>query len=181
MPKKKTPATADRLPIPTGPITRRIFSIRGHNVMLSPHLAELYQVEAKALNQAVKRNHDRFPPDFMFQLSKEEFENLKSQFVTSSWGGIRRATPYAFTQEGVAMLSSVLHSTRAVQVNIAIMRAFVQLRTLIEGHKDLAEKLGAMEKKYDAQFRVVFDAIKKLLTPPPLGPKRRIGFTTQEK
>jgi len=116
----------------------------------------------------------------MFQLSKEEFQNLKSHFVTSSWGGIRRATPYAFTQEGVAMLSSVLHSPRAVQVNIAIMRAFVQLRTLIESHKDLSEKLAVLEKKYDVQFRVVFDAIKQLVTP-PLPTKRRIGFTAEEK
>jgi hypothetical protein len=138
-------------------------------------------VQAKALNQAVKRNRDRFPVDFMFQLTKEEFENLKSQFVTSSWGGLRRAIPYAFTQEGVAMLSSVLRSSRAVQVNIAIMRAFVQLRQLAETHKDLAGKIATMEKKYDGQFRVVFDAIRKLLTPPPIPPKRRIGFTTEEK
>lgn len=181
MPRRKTQASADRLPVPTGAITRGISLIRGHNVMLSPDLAELYQVEAKVLNQAVKRNRDRFPEDFMFQLSKEEFENLKSHFVTSSWGGIRRATPYAFTQEGIAMLSSVLHSPRAVHVNIAIMRAFVQLRTLIESHKELAQKLAVLENKYDAQFRVVFDAIRKLLTPPPVPPKRRIGFTAEEK
>jgi hypothetical protein len=174
MSKKHTHPAAN-LPVPAGAITRKIFVIRGHNVMLSPHLAELYQVEAKVLNQAVKRNLDRFPQDFMFQLSREEFANLKSQFVTSSWGGIRRATPYAFTQEGVAMLSSVLNSPRAIQVNIAIMRAFVQIRQFADSHKDLARKISRMERKYDARFRVVFEAIQKLLAP-PAEPKRRIGF-----
>lgn len=164
-------------------VNRKIFSIRGRNVMLSPHLAELYQVEARALNQAVKRNSDRFPPDFMFQLTREEFENLKSHFVTSSWGGIRRAMPYAFTQEGVAMLSSVLQSKRAVQVNIAIMRAFVQLRNFIENYKGLADKIAAVEKKYNAQFRAVFQAIEELVEAPAEepDPKRRIGFYTEDK
>jgi hypothetical protein len=129
----------------------------------------------KVLNQAVKRNIERFPEDFMFQLSEEEFSDLKSQFVTSSWGGIRRAAPYAFTEQGVAMLSSVLRSKRAVQVNVEIMRAFVRLRRMLASNEDLARKLDALEKKYDAQFKVVFDAIRQLMAPPT--PKRRqIGF-----
>lgn len=175
MAKKSLSSPADALPVPADLITRRIFVIRGHKVMLSPDLAELYQVEPRALVQAVKRNADRFPEDFMFQLTAEEWESLKSQIVISSWGGARRATPYAFTEQGVSMLSSVLKSKRAVQVNIAIMRAFVQLRQLAGTHKDLADKIAAMEKKYDAQFAVVFKAIRQLLEPPQ-PPKRRIGF-----
>jgi len=119
------------------------------------------------------------PQDFMFQLNKGEYENLKSQIVISSWGGLRRANPYAFTEQGVAMLSSVLHSKRAVQVNIAIMRAFVRLREMIATHKDLARKLDALEKKYDAQFRVVFDAIRELMSP-SVPKRRRIGFRREK-
>jgi len=131
--------------------------------------------------QAVKINSERFPSDFMFQLSPGEFENLKSQIVTSSWGGLRRAAPYAFTEQGVAMLSSVLRSKRAVLVNVEIMRAFVRLRQMLAAHADLARKLAALEKRYDAQFKVVFDAIRELMTP-PTGKKRPIGFTSwQEK
>jgi len=152
-----------------------ILMIRGENVMLSPDLAELYEVAPRVLVQAVKRNRDRFPEDFMFQLTKEEYASLKSQFVTLSWGGARRATPYAFTEQGVAMLSSVLRSPRAVQVNVAIVRAFVKLREMLASHRDLARKLAEMEKKYDAQFKVVFDAIRELMTP-PRKPRRRIGF-----
>ena len=134
--------------------------------MLDSDLAELYGVETKVLNQAVKRNSERFPDDFMFQLSAEEFSILKSQSVTSSsWGG-RRTPPYVFTEQGVAMLSSVLRSERAVDVNIQIMRTFVKLREMLATHKDLARKINAMEKKYDQQFQVVFDAIRKLLEPP---------------
>jgi len=162
--------------VPAERIERRILVIRGQKVMLSPHLAELYGVEPRILIQAVKRNAERFPKDFMFQLSRTEFANLKSQFVTSSWGGIRRATPYAFTEQGVAMLSSVLRSDRAVQVNIAIMRAFVKLRQMLASHADLARKLEEMEKKYDAEFKVVFDAIRELMAPPTRS-SRRIGFT----
>jgi hypothetical protein len=128
--------------------------------------------------QAVKRNLSRFPEDFMFQLSREEFGNLKSQFVTSSWGG-RRYPPFAFIEHGVAMLSSVLRSPRAVQVNIAIMRAFVRLWRLLASHADLAQKLDELEKKYDAQFRAVFDAIRVLMVTPR--PQRRsIGFRVEE-
>ena len=148
--------------------------------MLSTHLAQLYEVEPRALVQAVKRNIERFPPDFMFQLTKTEFQNLKSQIVTSNWGGLRRAAPYAFTEQGVAMLSSVLNSRRAVQVNIEIMRAFVRLRELMATHKDLVRRLNEMEKKYDAQFRVVFDAIRELMTPPE-SKKRKIGFLVKER
>lgn len=143
--------------------------------MLSPDLAELYEIQPKALVQAVKRNRERFPEDFMFALAEMEFENLKSHFVTSSWGGIRRAMPYAFTEQGVAMLSSVLKSKRAAQVNVEIMRAFVRLRQMISAHAELARKLAELEKKYDAQFKVVFDAIRQMMT--PLESKRRkIGF-----
>jgi hypothetical protein len=144
--------------VPLERIEKAIFFLRGHKVMLSTHLAELYEVEPRALVQAVKRNIERFPPDFMCQLSKVEFENLKSQIVTSNWGGLRRAAPYAFTEQGVAMLSSVLNSRRAVQVNIEIMRAFVRLREIMATHKDLVRRLNEMEKKYDAQFRVVFQS-----------------------
>ncbi len=148
--------------------------------MLSTDLAELYEVEPRVLVQAVKRNIDRFPKDFMFQLSEEEFENLKSQIVISSWGGPRRARPYAFTEQGVAMLSSVLRSKRAIQVNIEIMRAFVRMRQILASHKVLARKLAELEKKHDAQFRVVFDAIRQLMTPPDK-PRKKIGFLVEER
>ena len=156
-------------------VERRILAIRGQKVMLSTDLAELYEVAPKVLVQAVKRNRERFPADFMFQLTRSEFANLKSQIVTSSWGGARRATPYAFTEQGVAMLSSVLRSPRAVQVNIAIMRAFVKLRELLATHRDLAKRLDELESKYDDQFKIVFDAIRELMRPPER-PRRRIGF-----
>src|SRR4030095_1023321 len=135
--------------IPTDRIEQKILFLRNEKIMLSTDLAELYEVEPRVLIQAVKRNSARFPLDFMFQLTKEEFDNLKSQFVTSSWGGARTA-PYAFTEQGVAMLSSVLHSDRAIAVNIAIMRAFVRLREIMMTHKELAKKLEELEKKYDA-------------------------------
>jgi len=162
--------------VPAERIEQAILLLRGEKVMLSTDLAKLYGVAPRVLVQAVKRNLARFPADFMFQLTKEEFENLKSQIVTSSWGGLRRALPYAFTEHGVAMLSSVLNSPRAVQVNIEIIRAFVRLRRLLATHADLARKLEALEKKYDAQFRVVFDAIRQLMTPPPERRPGRIGF-----
>jgi hypothetical protein len=168
--------------IPTERIERKIFQIRNQKVMLSTHLAELYKVEAKVLNQAVKRNIDRFPKDFMFQLSKKEFENLKSQFVTSSWGGIRRSLPYAFTEQGVAMLSSVLNSKKAIKVNIQIMRAFVKLREILSTHKELAQKLKELELKidsHDKQIQAIFEVINQLMTPPE-PPKRKMGFTIHE-
>ena len=147
-------------------IERTIFMIRGQKIMLSTHLADLYGVEPKVLMQAVKRNIDRFPEDFMFQLSVKEFDNLKSQIVTSSWGGMRRARPYAFTEQGVAMLSSVLRSKRAVQVNIEIMRVFVKLREMLATHKDLARKFEKLEKRIDAhdeQIQAIFAVIQQLL------------------
>ncbi len=145
--------------------------------MLDSELAELYQVPTKVFNQAVRRNRTRFPKDFMFQLSRDEDESLRSQIVTSKVGrGGRRYRPYVFTEQGVAMLSSVLNSERAVQVNIAIMRAFVRLREMVGSNKELAAKLDALEKKYDGQFRVVFQAIRKLMQPPPSTTSRRIGF-----
>jgi hypothetical protein len=157
---------------------RRIYAIRGQKVMLSPDLAELYQVETRALVQAVKRNPDRFPEDFMFQLSLEEYENLKSQIVISSWGGARRATPYAFTEHGVAMLSSVLRSTRAVQMNILIIRAFVQIRELLATNKELAarvEKLEASQQEHASIIGILAEEIDQMkLLPEP--PKRPIGF-----
>lgn len=160
-------------------IERRIFLIRGQKVMLDSDLAELYRVATKAFNQGVKRNLARFPKDFMFRLTIKEAENLRSQIVTSNWGG-RRHLPYVFTEQGVAMLSSVLHSERAVQVNIAIMRAFVKLREILTTHRELAQKIEELERKYrqhDTKIQAVFDAIRQLLEPPPVPPKRRIGFT----
>lgn len=166
--------------IPMERITRAIFLLRGHKVMLDSDLAALYGVETKVLNQAVRRNLARFPPDFMFQLTAEEAHVLRSQSVTSSsWGG-RRTRPYAFTEQGVAMLSSVLRSPSAILVNIEIMRAFVQLRQLLATNAELAKKLEALEKRYDAQFKVVFQAIRELMNPP--APRRKpIGFKPEPK
>ncbi len=147
--------------------------------MIDSDLAELYDVTTGALNQALKRNIDRFPEDFAFQLSSEEFAALISQFVISKTGrGGRRKLPYAFTEQGVAMLSSVLRSKRAVQVNIQIMRAFVRMRQLLVSHKDLMEKIQVMEKKYDKQFKIVFQAIYQLMKEEEK-PKRKIGFKTK--
>jgi hypothetical protein len=165
--------------IPQGRIEHSIFSIRGHRVMLSQDLAVLYGVSVSALIQAVKRNVRRFPDDFMFQLTRDEFNRLKSQFVTL--GKSPRATPYAFTEQGVAMLSSVLRSERAVSVNIEIMRAFVRIRQLLAGHADLVRRLDELEKKYDKKFQIVFEAIRELMEPPEEPPKERIGFDTETK
>lgn len=168
-----------KIPIKAENVARLLHWIRGEKVLLSQDLADLYGVPVKALNQAVKRNAARFPADFMFQVSKQEFDRLKSQIVTSKRGGLRRALPYAFTEQGVAMLSSVLRSARAVEVNIAIMRTFVQLRRLMDSNKQLARRIEAMEKHYDEQFAVVFDAIKRLIAEDNARkqqPKRRIGF-----
>jgi hypothetical protein len=171
----RKPTSASLIP---DQIARRILVIRGQRVMLSTDLAELYGVERRALIQAVKRTRARFPDDFMFQLSRDETANLKSQSVISSsgWGGGRHA-PYAFTEQGVAMLSSVLKSPRAVKVNIEIMRAFVRLRQLLATHADLARKLAELERRYDGQFRVVFDAIRQLMEPvEDAEPRPEIGF-----
>src|SRR2546428_8335099 len=160
-------------------VERRIFLIRGQNVMLDFDLAELYGVETRALKQAVRRNLDRFPADFMFKLSAAEIKNLVSQTVIPTRGKLGGATPMAFSEQGVAMLSSVLRSARAVQVNIAIMRTFVRLREMLLSNADLARKLADLENKYDAQFKVVFDAIRELMLP-PAPPKRQIGFHVRE-
>ncbi len=162
-------------------VERRILLIRGQKVMLDADLAELYGVPTKSLNLAVKRNAERFPEDFMFQLTGDEAAGLRFHFETSKSGrGGRRYRPYAFTEQGVAMLSSVLRSLRAVQVNIAIMRTFVRLREMLLSHADLARKLAALENKYDAQFKVVFDAIRELMQP-STPPRREIGFHVREK
>jgi hypothetical protein len=169
--------------IPVELIEKKILLIRGKKVMLDADLAELYQVETFNLNKAVKRNIDRFPQDFMFQLTKQEADSLRFQIgmsKTEGRGG-RRYLPYVFTEHGVAMLSTVLNSERAVKVNIEIMRAFVRLRQMLASNAELARKLDALEKKYDAQFKVVFDAIRQLMTPPVTRKrkrkrKRKIGF-----
>ena len=166
--------------VPVEAIEKRILLLRGQKVMLDEDLAELYGVETRILNQAVKRNLLRFPEDFMFQLSEEEFseyQTLRSQFVIlkKGRGQHRKYLPYAFTEQGVAMLSSVLNSDRAIEVNIEIMRAFVKLREMIASHKDLAKKLEELEQKYDSQFSIVFDAIRQLMTPQKLSGKK-IGF-----
>jgi phage regulator Rha-like protein len=159
-----------------GNLEKRILMVRGHRVMIDKDLAELYGVETKVLIQAVKRNIDRFPSDFMFQLNNQEVVRLRSQFVTSKSGrGGRRYLPYVFTEQGVAMLSTVLKSDRAIKVNIAIMRAFVKLRQMLASNAQLSRKLKALEKKYDEQFKVVGEAIYSLMEAPETK-KRKIGF-----
>ena len=165
--------------IPQEILESKIFVIRGHKVMLDRDLAALYGVTTKNLNKAVVRNLLRFPDDFKFKLKKSEVGNLRFQFGTSSWGG-RRYLPYAFTENGVAMLSSVLNSRRAIVVNIQIMRTFTKIRELLNTHADLRHKLEEMEKKYDYQFKGVFDAIKSLIAGPARKTKR-IGFTARLK
>ena len=181
-------------------VERRIYTVRGLNVMLDSDLAELYGVETKVLNQAVKRNSNRFPDDFMFQLTLEEVERLRSQFVTSNMTATNSGTlrsqigtsntgrggrsylPYAFTEQGVAMLSGVLRSERAVQVNIAIMRAFISLRGMLTTENDLARRILTLETKYDKQFATVFEAIRRLMETekPAPAPERRMGFRAHE-
>lgn len=173
-----------------------IYLLRGQKVMLSMDLAKIYGVETRIFNQAVKRNIKRFPEDFMFQIAWEEAQNLRSQSVASNPDGtsssrsqivtLKRGRnikyrPYAFTEQGVAMLSSVLNSKRAIRVNIEIMRTFVRLRQMLASNTDLARKLAALEKKYDTQFKVVFDAIRELMTPPEPKKKRSIGFAPWEE
>lgn len=167
--------------IPQEVVERRILVIRGQKVMLDRDLAELYGILTKNLNKAVSRNMNRFPEDFMFQLTKEEFENLKFHFGTSSWGGSRKM-PHAFTEYGILMLSSVLNSERAIQVNIVIMRAFVRLKQVIATHKELAEKLKELEEevgKHNKLIIEIFEIIKQLTPQPaaPVKPKPLIGFT----
>jgi hypothetical protein len=170
--------TKDASLIPAERIERTILLIRGHKVMLDSDLAELYGVEARSLLQSFRRNIQRFPPDFAFQLTTEEFAVLRSQSVISNAPaarGGRRYAPYAFTEQGVAMLSSVLRSEQAVAVNIEIMRAFVRLRQLLATHEALAHKITDLEQKYDGQFKIVFDALRAMMAPPP-SKRRPLGF-----
>jgi hypothetical protein len=166
--------------IPAERIEAKILILRGHKVMLDRDLAALYGVRTSILKRAVVRNANRFPDDFMFLLRDQEVADLRRQFGTSSsWGG-ERYVPMAFTEQGVAMLSSVLRSPCAIQVNIAIMRTFARLRHILASHADLARKLEELEKKYDEQFRVVFDALRELMTPPDT-PRKQIGFNVRER
>jgi len=163
--------------IPVETISQKIFIMRGVKVMLDADLAELYQVPTKRLNEQIKRNHSRFPEDFMFQLTKEEFMNLRSQFATSSWGG-HRYEPYAFTEHGVAMLSSVLKSQRAIEMNIFIIRAFIKLRELLATNTELALKIEKLEREQQKQgehISVIHDMLKRLIAE-PVKPKGRLGF-----
>jgi hypothetical protein len=177
---KKTPTAVQTVPVEF--IERKIYLIRGHKVMLDNDLAALYQVPTKVLNQAVRRNFARFPADFMFQLTPDEDKSLRSQIVTSNIGrGGRRYPAYAFTEHGVAMLSSVLSSKRAIELNILIIRAFVRLREYLATHKDLARKLEDVERtqqEHGAHIQQIYDYIQQLLEPAPGPPKRRIGFAT---
>jgi hypothetical protein len=175
MPRHSTPAVPHEL------IEQKIYLIRRHKVMLDADLAGLYGVTTGNLNLAVRRNQKRFPEDFMFQLSREETQSLLLQNARAKGRGGRRTPPFAFTEQGVAMLSSVLNSERAIEVNIAIMRAFVRLRAMLATHADLARRLNELEQKYDEQFRGVFEAIRELMTPEPVPPSRRIGFTSKQK
>jgi hypothetical protein len=163
--------------VPQELLSSKIFIIRGHKVMLDRDLAALYGVGTRDLNKAVSRNPERFPEDFMFRIDKGERKNLMFQFGTSSWGGTRKP-PCVFTEHGILMLSSVLKSRRAIEVNIQIMRTFTRLRELLSTHADLRRKLEEMEKKYDCQFKAVFDAIRSLITEPERRVKR-IGFTAK--
>jgi len=182
--KKRVPQPIERrgprLTVPVEVIEKRILSVRGHRVMLDSDLARLYGVTTFNLNKAVKRNRGRFPPDFMFQLVDAEAEDLRFQIgisKTEGRGG-RRYMPFVFTEQGVAMLSSVLRSSRAVQVNVAIMRAFVRLREFVMGNRDLAQRFDALERKYEGRFKKVFDAIRRLMTQ-SVPPRRTIGFTAE--
>ena len=164
--------------IPQEVIEKKIYLIRGHKVMLDRELAKLYGVTTFNLNKAVNRNLDRFPEDFMFQLNKNEAQNLIFQFGISRWGGVRKL-PYAFTEQGVAMLSSVLRSKRAIHVNIAIMRTFVKLKQILSTHKELIHKLDELERKiekHDVAIQSIFEALRQLMASPPESPRRRIGF-----
>jgi hypothetical protein len=162
--------------VPIERIASAIYLIRDQKVMLDMDLAELYDVPTKRLNEQVKRNIRRFPEDFMFQLTTEEFENLKSQIATSSWGG-RRTLPYAFTEQGVAMLSSALHSDRVIDINVAIMRTFIRMREMLATHKDIALKI----EEHDQHIAILYDYIKKLLDPPESSKKKPIGYIYPEE
>ncbi len=161
-------------PVSKETIRNMIFLIRGKKVMIDKDLAVLYEVDTRQLTRQVRRNIDRFPEDFMFQLTHNELQNLMCQFGTSSWGGTRKP-PYAFTEQGIAMLSGVLHSKRAISVNIQIMRAFIQLKRMLLTNESLRRKIEEMEKKYDKQFLMVFNELRKLLDEPE-NSKGKLGF-----
>jgi hypothetical protein len=165
--------------VPLAKIQSQIITLRGEKVLFDNTLAELYGVETKQLKRAVRRNSYRFPPDFMFELTQEEYDSLRSQFGTLKRGEHTKYLPMVFTEQGVAMLSSVLNSRRAIEVNIMIMRAFVKLREMIATNKNLTKRLDDLEKKYDGQFQVVFEAIRQLMTPPER-PRKKIGFLAKE-
>ena len=175
MPKK----VPRKLTLPTEIIASKIYFIRGQKIMLDQDLAKLYGVETAQLKRAVRRHRDRFPDDFMFELSKSELDDLRCQIGTSKWGGTRYI-PFAFTEQGVAMLSGVLNSDRAIKVNIQIMRTFTQLRNMLANHKDLKHKIEVMEKKYDEQLRIVFEAITQLLEVDEK-PKKKIGYLKESQ
>jgi hypothetical protein len=172
----KRPAPAVEL-VPVERVERSILLIRGQKVILDADLATLYEVSTKRLNEQVRRNRNRFPPDFMFQLTREEFAILRSQFATSSsdWGG-RRSLPYVFSEHGTIMAANILNSERADAVSVTVVRAFIRLREMLASHVDLARKLEELETRYDVQFRQVFDAIRALMGPPGAPPRERIGF-----
>ena len=178
MPASKNPSALSTPVMPNEKsLAQLVYWVRGEKVLLDADLATLYGVETSALNRAVKRHTDRFPADFMFQLTASEWQNLKCQIGISSQHGGRRVPPYVFTEQGIAMLSSVLNAPRAVQVNIAIMRTFVQLRRLMDSNRDLARRIDALEARYDEQFTAVFDAIKQLITEDrQRASKRTMGF-----
>jgi len=175
MPQK----TPQKLTFPTELIASKIYLIRGQKIMLDRDLAELYGVETAQLKRAVRRNRERFPDDFMFELSISELDDLRCQFGTSKWGGTRYK-PFAFTEQGVAMLSGVLKSERAIKVNVQIMRTFTKLRNMLSSHKDLKLKIEDMEKRYDKQFRIVFEAIQQLLEEDQK-PKKKIGYIKEHQ
>lgn len=177
MPKAKTASSAGEL-VPSNIIEQKILMLRGHRIMLDSDLAQIYGVTTKRLNEQVKRNLDRFPEDFMFQLTLEEGQQLsssRSQFATLKRGQNIKHAPYAFTEHGAVMLASVLNSPIAIESSIQVVRAFVRLRSILAAHKELAQKLEVLERKYDARFKVVFEAIRGLMDPPQ-EPKRQIGF-----
>jgi len=176
MPKKAIQKSA----LPTETIASKIYLVRSQKVMLDRDLAELYGVQTRVLKQAVRRNISRFPPDFMFELTNEEQKSLRSQIVTLKKGQHSKYLSFAFTEQGVAMLSSVLNSARAIQVNIQIIRTFTKLRSLLATHKDLKRKIEAMEKKYDENFQIIFEAIRRLFDEEEK-PKRKIGYLKEKK
>jgi len=182
--KKRNKMKKEKALIPYETIEQKIYLIRGKKIMLDMDLALLYGVETKAMNRAVKRNMDRFPMDFMFQLNAQEFENLRYQFGTSSYGG-RRYLPYVFTEQGVAMLSGILNSKRAIEVNVQIIRTFVKLREMIISNKELRIKMEDMERKYDKRFKVVFDTLRSLIENNKkeilIEKKEAIGFKNRKK